>query len=235
MKIIKEIKQKYGIFIPLALLSLVFVFSVSFALALTVCTTFATNISPNNITNHSNNLSKIGGGFEGSSDSANGDYLLIISDVRINGEKAPLLFPTMHQGDKLKVEVELTGPYPGWRHLNFYLIKFGQTIWHDTVLTNLFTGKASVTIDSKKLKLTPDEYSLEVLWSDTSNAVLFYVLPSNTNTNNSGGDEFNHTLDNYTIPAAAVNMPMQPTGTPVALAALGLLGIIVGALYGKIR
>lgn len=43
----------------------------------------------------------------------------------------------MDQGDKFKVEVELTGPYPGWRNLHFYLIKFGKTIWKSTVLKKI--------------------------------------------------------------------------------------------------
>ena len=216
-------------------MGLAFILSVSLALTLTTSTTFATNISQNNIANYSNNISKTGNGFESSSDSTNGDYLIIISDVKINGEKAPSILPTMHQGDKLKVEAQLIGPYPGWRHLNFYLIKFGQTIWKDTVLTNLLTGKASVTIDSNKLKLAPDEYSLEVLWSDASNAVLFHILPSNNNSNNHGGNvESNNTLNN-SVPATTTTIPMQPTGAPMTLAALGLLSIIGGAIYGKIR
>jgi hypothetical protein len=50
---------------------------------------------------------------------------------------------------------------------------------------------------------------------------------------------FSPAEDSYTFlsvePVNGETVPMQETGTPVALAALGLLGILGGAVYGRLR
>ena len=201
-----------------------------------------------------------------------------ITDLKINGysntDWTHNDYIFLLKGDKLEVEAKLSFLYPigwvpeGWHHLNFYLAQYydGGVIWKkEDVLTNLFTGKASVTIDTSNLPITQREYQLCVYYGITPETMHdFWVLfngqyayyytpvwfmeslgnsppgnnpPGNNSSgnNSSGNNDPENTIGHNNLPANAAAVPMQNTGTPIGLAVIGLIGIIGVAIYGKVK
>jgi hypothetical protein len=120
--------------------------------------------------------------FEGQSSSA-----FKIDITEINGKTWSGGDIYLHPGDKLQVEAKLSvedwynillGWYDwlpgGWRYLNFYLASSynGGVVWKEEgVFTNLFTGKTSVTIDTKGLNLNQPTYQLCAYYSCTPETI----------------------------------------------------------------
>jgi hypothetical protein len=234
-----------------------------------------------NISNSSYALAAAGG--EGGGDQH--DYAnyetWLLQITKINGQNyQPYNMIYINNRENLTVEAKLSEESAWgtvnapWRYLNFYITKgFNgalsgsevQIIWkREGVITNLFTAKASVTIDTSSL--TFGSYNLVVTYNCEANTVYYsYIhdpfyyadvyttvfatpivgdpITDENSTGNNNTTESNNTLvgnnnSENNISGVSVNastVPMQNTGSPIGLLVLGLIALITGNIYNRIK
>ncbi|MCE5214935.1 MAG: hypothetical protein LLF83_09490 [Methanobacterium sp.] len=103
-------------------------------------------------------------------------------------------------------------------------------LWHIGQFGNLDPGDyAEIVIPALVKQAGPITVSADLLGFN-SQSRQYELFDSATNTYNSGNSR-----QGRHPPCAGTNVPMQDTGAPLVMAALAILSIIGGAVYGKLR
>jgi hypothetical protein len=101
------------------------------------------------------------------------------------------------------------------------------------VLTGLFTGKASVTLDTSKLNLpNGSNYAFKIIYPGDKFAFNdFEQIVLEPRSSQFPPEDENNNTPNSQIKADMI--PMQDTGLPLGLAILSIFTIISGTVYNR--
>ncbi|MCE5214548.1 MAG: hypothetical protein LLF83_07515 [Methanobacterium sp.] len=175
-----------------------------------------------------------------------GDFRVTIT--KINGKKVEYSSYHIKNGEKITIEAKLEQYdglfkewiFQGWRHLSFYFTSYDGSIvyWKkENVLTGLFTGKASVTLDTSKLNLpNGSNYAFRIIYPSYTPAKDFEQIvlePRNSQYPPGQPEDEDNNNPKHNHPINAAMIPMQDTGPPIGLAILAIFAVIGGTLSNK--
>lgn len=170
-----------------------------------------------------------------------------VTITKINGEKVEYSSYYIKNGEKITIEAKLEQYdglfkewiFQGWRHLSFYFTNYnGSKIYwkKENVLTGLFTGKASVTLDTSTLNLpNGSDYAFKIIYPSYTLAKDFQQIIIQPRNSESPPEDENNNNQNNNHPTNATTIPMQNTGLPIGLAILTILIVTGGTFYNRKR
>lgn len=168
-----------------------------------------------------------------------------VTITKINGKKVEYSSYHIKNGDKITIEAKLDEYdgvfkewiFQGWRHLSFYFTTYdGSKIYwkKENLLTGLFTGKASVTMDTSTLNLpSGSDYAFKIVYPSYTLAKDFEQIVIEPRNSESPPEDEDNDNQNNSVPTNAATIPMQNTGLPIGLAILAVFIVAGGTLYNR--